>query len=89
MSKAAMISLTKNLSVQYAGKINVNDVAPSWVDTPMNEGLSKAFMEESLQKFSIQRQADPMEIANVIFFLASDEASFINGEVIVVDGGRK
>ena len=86
-SKAGLISLTKNLSLQYAPRIRVNAVAPGWVLTPMNQNLDSEFIEEECEKTSLGRFAEPMEIANVIFFLASSEASFMTGSVVVVDGG--
>ncbi len=86
-SKAGLISLTKNLSLQYAPRIRVNAVAPGWVLTPMNQNLDSEFIEEECKKTSLGRFAEPMEIANVIFFLANSEASFMTGSVVVVDGG--
>lgn len=86
-SKAGLISLTKNLSLQYAPKIRVNAVAPGWVLTPMNQNLDAEFMNEECKKTALGRFAEPSEIANVIFFLASGEASFMTGSIVVVDGG--
>ena len=86
-SKAGVISLTKNLSLQYAPKIRVNAVAPGWVLTPMNQNLDADFVAEECRKTSLGRFAEPSEIANVIFFLASSEASFMTGSIVVVDGG--
>lgn len=86
-SKAAIINLTHNLAIQFAPYINVNCIAPGWVNTEMNKELPKELIEEETEKIYKKRFADPSEIGKVVCFLASDEADFINDEVIKVDGG--
>ena len=86
-SKSGVISLTKNLASVYAPNVRVNSVAPGWVKTEMNSDLDKDFMKDEEDKILLGRFANPIEIANVVYFLASSEASYINGEVIVIDGG--
>lgn len=88
-SKAGLISLTKNLATQYAPYIRVNSIAPGWVSTEMNKELDDDFIKEECEKILVDRFANPSEIAKVIAFLASDDASYINSEVIRVDGGWK
>ena len=86
-SKAGLINLTHNLAIQFSPYINVNCVAPGWVDTDMNKELQKELIEEEINKIYKKRFAKPCEIAKVITFLASEDADFINDEVIKVDGG--
>lgn len=89
-TKASMILFTKVLSKELAPQgIRVNAVAPGLTSTPFADAMgdkAKASME---QISSMGRLATPSEIANTYYFLASDAASFINGQVIRVDGGVK
>ena len=83
-SKAALINLTKNLAVQFAPYVNVNSVAPGWVDTDMNQDLPKSYLRDEKEKILLKRFAEPEEISNVVLFLASDKSRYITSEVITV-----
>lgn len=87
-SKLAVTSLTRDLAIKFAPKIRVNAVALGWADTDMNKDLPEDIIMEEQAKFLLGRMARPEEIAKCISFLASDDASFVNGAVLVADGGR-
>ena len=87
-SKAAVISAVKTMSAELARfNIRVNAVAPSAADTAMFASLTEEAAKNTLSRSFMKRAASPEEIAKVIYFLASDEASFITGQVIRADGG--
>ena len=87
-SKAALILATKTLSKELSKqKIRVNAIAPSIVDTDMSAKIDDAIRHNQLVNTAISRPANVEEIARVALFLASEEASYINGQVIRVDGG--
>lgn len=88
VSKAAVIAFTKTLSKEVASLgIRVNAVAPGLTDTNMAKLMEEKAGEAMVRDTALQRLAKPSEIAKAIMFLASDDASFITGQVLRVDGG--
>lgn len=88
-SKAGIISLTHNLALHLSPYITVNAVSPGWTKTDMNKELSKEQIKKEEEKILLNRFAQPQEIAKVIAFLSSDDANYINNQIINVDGGEK
>jgi len=88
-SKLMKNGSTHNLALEFSPNIRVNAVAPGWVNTDMNKELDQEYINNECEHILLNRFADPMEIAKVVFFLASDDASYINNSVIRVDGGIK
>ena len=86
-SKAGVISLTHNMARFYAPYINVNCVCPGWIATDMNKDMDSEVRKEFEDKILLKRFASCDEISNVVLFLASDMASYVNDSVIKVNGG--
>ena len=87
-AKAGIIGLTKALAKELGPSgINVNCIAPGVIDTPMNRSLSSKDMTDLINNTPCGRIGTPKEIAKLILFLASDESSFITGQVISSNGG--
>ena len=86
-SKAGLINLTRNLAIEFSPYINVNAIAPGWVETEINSELPKKYLQEEKEKILLKRFAEPEEIADLVLFLASDKARYMDGEVIRIDGG--
>ena len=92
-SKGAVDSLTKALALELAPEVRINAVAPGWIETPFTvAGLNLspdpvAYRKEAEQMHALNRVGTPQEIANVIYFLASEESSFMTGSIVTSDGG--
>lgn len=88
-SKAGLISLSTNLSNYLAPYVRVNTICPGWINTKMNKELDKEFINTEEEKILLGRFGEPKEVANLIEFLISDKASYINNAVIRIDGGKR
>ena len=87
-SKSAVIGMTKRLAIELAPyKIRVNAVAPGMTDTEMMSNMENNLREKLLSNSISKRLAQPDEIADVIYFLTSVESSYINGQILTVNGG--
>lgn len=86
-SKGGIVSMTKAFAKELAPNIRVNAVAPSNVKTDMTRGAGEELIERMKNTTPLQRIAEPIELARAILFLASDDASYITGHILVVDGG--
>lgn len=87
-SKAGVIGMTKSMAKELASRgVTVNAVAPGFIDTPMTAVLSEEVRNAMIATIPMSRYGKPDEVASAIGFLASDEAAYITGQVIVIDGG--
>lgn len=87
-SKAALIGMSKSLAQEVASRnITVNCVAPGFIDTPMTEGLSDEQKHNLTARIPAGRLGEPADIAGACVFLASDEASYVTGQTLHVNGG--
>lgn len=88
-SKGAVVLLSKKMAIDYGRKgIRVNAICPGFIDTPMSAAMSDPEMREKVSSaHQLGRMGKPREVAKVAAFMASDQASFVTGSSIVVDGG--
>jgi len=88
-AKAGVVELTRSMALELAPLVRVNAVCPGYVLTPMQEAeYTPEMMQEVNRKIPLGRHADPSEIAALFAFLASDDARYITGQTIVIDGGE-
>ena len=86
-SKMAVIGLTKTMAKELAPHINVNTVAPGHTKTEMTAPLPDEIKQNMIEGSYLKRMAEPEDIAKAILFMASDDANFITGQILLVDGG--
>ena len=87
-TKSGLIGITKTLAKELGKKgIRVNAVAPGFIVTPMTQGMPEKILEMMTEKTPLKRLGKPLDIANALLFLASEDANYINGVVLSVDGG--
>lgn len=88
-SKAGLIGMSQSVAKEVATRgITVNCIAPGWIGTDMTEELSEEVQQQFLSRIPASRIGAPEDVAHTALFLASDEASYITGQTITVDGGR-
>lgn len=88
-SKAGLISLSTNLANYLAPYVRVNTICPGWINTDMNKNLDDEFIKKELDKILLERFGSPSEVADLVEFLVSDKATYINNSIIRIDGGKK
>jgi 3-oxoacyl-[acyl-carrier protein] reductase len=87
-SKAGLIGLTMSVAREVASRnITVNAIAPGWIETAMTAGITPEMREAILKMIPMQRPGRDLEVAHAVRFLASEEASYITGDVLNVNGG--
>ena len=88
-SKAGILGLTKSVAREMARyRVNVNAVAPGYIETAMTENLPEKIKEEATNQIVLGRLGKPEDVAKLVLFLLSDQSDYITGQVIQVDGGQ-
>jgi len=88
-AKAGVVSLTHNFALAYKPWLRVNAIAPGWIETETTKDMELNWKEEEQKKIYQNRFGNPEEVASLAYFLASEEASYINNTIIRIDGGSQ
>jgi NAD(P)-dependent dehydrogenase (short-subunit alcohol dehydrogenase family) len=94
-SKGAVVAMTRQIAADYAGRLRINCVCPGTVDTPFVEGYLEKYHKHEKEKVRAEldqrqpvgRLGKPQEIAHLVLYLCSDEAEFVTGSIMTIDGG--
>ena len=87
-SKAGIVAMSKSLAIEYAKKnININCISPGFIKTAMTDKIDEKHKEMIISKIPSARLGEPVDIANAVIFLASNQSDYINGETLHVNGG--
>jgi NAD(P)-dependent dehydrogenase (short-subunit alcohol dehydrogenase family) len=94
-SKGAVVAMTRQIAADYAGRLRINCVCPGTVDTPFVEGYLEKYHKHEKEKVRAEldqrqpvgRLGKPQEIAHLVLYLCSDEAEFVTGSIVTIDGG--
>lgn len=87
-SKAGLIGMTRSLGKEYANRgVTVNAIAPGFIRSTMTDAMTDAAKAATIASIPAGRMGEPQDVANMVAFLASDQASYVTGKVMPVDGG--
>jgi 3-oxoacyl-[acyl-carrier protein] reductase len=86
-AKNAIMGLTRSLALNLAPKVRVNCIAPGWIRTAWGEEASDAWQQRVLRETPLKRWGTPDDVGRVARFLASDDAAYLTGQVVNVNGG--
>jgi 3-oxoacyl-[acyl-carrier protein] reductase len=86
-TKGAVMAFSKSAALSLAPEVRVNCIAPGWIKTAWGDGASEAWQKRAIRESQLGRWGTPEDVARVARFLASEESSFLDAQVIVVNGG--
>lgn len=89
-AKAGVVGLTRTVAKELARyQVTANAICPGFINTAMTQGMPESILEQYVETIPLGRIGEPSDVANVVAFLASDEAAYVTGEVITVGGGLR